>query len=186
MSGKKWTEDEDALLRKYWQTPKKLVHLMDLFPGRTPDSMQDRALRLKLGRRKHVPRGGGSWKLIAKQLMTGPKTAVQIAEQIGMKRDKVLEILRKYKAKQRAVYVFAWTEVGRGGRSRIFALGNAMDAPRPKTMPRPQVQKNYIKRLKTERPDAYDVRMAKDKERKRREHRKPSADVASSWMFNPC
>lgn len=186
MSGIAWTKDEDAVLIKYWPTPKKLVHFMGMLPGRTIDAMQDRADRLKLGKRKNVPRGGASWKLIEKQLKTGPKTALQISEKIGMKRDKVLEIIRQYKRNCRCVYIFAWTEPDRGGRSKIFALGNARDAPKPPSMTRPAINKAYIQRLKEERPDDYDRYMEVNRQRKREARKEVKADVASSWMFNPC
>lgn len=183
MSGMRWTEEEDELLRKWWPTNKKLAALVDIFPDRTPDSMAARAERLGLGNRKNVPRGGGSWLRIKAELEKGPKTALEISKKIHMKRDKILEILRNHRLE---TYVYDWTEPGNGGRSRIFALGHRKaDKPKPPTLSRAKINTSYRQRLKTEHPEKYDMTLARNALRKREARRETKPDLAASWLFNP-
>lgn len=182
MKKPRWTKEEDDLLRKWWPTTRKLVHIADLFPERNPESMMERARRLGLGNRVNVPRGGGSWLVIERALKAGPMTALEIAEKTGLKPARVMEVIRIYREN---VYVFGWTDPVVGGRSRIFALGrNQKDKPRPKKMTRQEINRAYMRRTRAERPEL-STKWQQAHSQRKRDAKGAKPDPAASWMFNP-
>lgn len=186
MAGKKWTADEDNVLRKYWKTKRKLTSIVDMLPGRTPQSMCERARRLGLGHRDNVIRGGGSWMLIEQCMKRNkkPMTALEIANKIGMTSGRVLELIRLYREN---VYVYDWTEPALGGPTRIFALGrNKIDKPRPAKKSRREINREYMRRMRKDAHETYDKWQKAYRQRVKERRDGPVADVAANWLFNPC
>ena len=182
---RRWTPEEDALLRKVWHNGVKLAALIELFPGRCPEGLYDRGtLRLKLGKRRAKQDYDAfyNWKTISAQLKRKPMTAKQIAEATGISHNQVLDLLKRRHG--RLVYVFDWTtQYARGGAAKIWALGDEPDAPAPAKIGRKASVKRYVQRLAKEEPEKLE-RWKKAQQIRDREKAGTlvKRDIAAAWF----
>lgn len=181
MNGKPWTEAEDAILRNNWNSV--LPCTMWGIPGRSPHAIRNRARHLGLGSKivdygamypQINERAEAILALLAKE---GPMPSTEIQKQLKISES---QHRRAHERIRGEIYIFAWEMGSRGGEWPIWALGDAPDAKRPPKGDAHEYQKRY--REKHKRPSR-----AKPKEDAKPVFVPPGkADLASSWLFNPC
>lgn len=181
MSRKLWTEAEDALLRKNWDSV--LPCTMWGIEGRTPHAIRARAKQIGLGKKlvsyeAIYPQINERAEAILALLTTaGPLSSREIQKRLAITES---QHRRAHERIRSEIYIFAWEMGTRGGEWPIWALGDAPDAKRPPKGDAHEYQKRY--REKHKRPSR-----AKPKEEAKPVFVPPGkADMASSWLFNPC
>jgi len=173
MSRVLWTAEEDAVLVANWGTEAPVA--MWAPEGRSVAAIHKRALKLRLGGRNirmqllypHVYERAES---ILDLLRNGPLSTPKIRAALDLNKT---THRRAHDKIRRQIYIFAWEETATGAPIPVWALGDAPDAKRPPKVPTEVSQAKY-----------------REKQRKRRKSPiKPAhrmADLAASWMFNPC
>lgn len=181
MNGKPWTEEEDNILRNNWNSV--LPCTMWGIPGRSAHAIRNRAKHLKLGSKivdysamypQINERAEAVLDLLRRE---GPLSSIQIRERLNLPEWKHRRAHERIRGE---LYIFAWENGPSGGQWPIWAIGDAPDAKRPPKGDAHEYQKRW--REKHKRPSH-----AKPKEEAQPVFVPPGkADLASSWLFNPC
>lgn len=175
-----WTEAEDAKLRAHWGT--ELPITMWGITTRTVHAVRQRGYQLGLGERGKInyaslyPAVDQRGHAILDLLKSGPLPSNTIRERLGITE---WQHRRAHNLIRSEIYIFAWEMGAKGGEWPIWALGDAPDAKRPPKGNSTEYGRRY--REKHKRPSR-----AKPKEEKPVFVAPRKADLASSWMFNPC
>lgn len=182
-----WSENEKATLKEWWNTSSPIRLWQHLIPEKSKNAILAKARRMKLGKRPRnwKPTYVQSWECIKQVLSDGKAYSVpELAKKTGFNASVVRKQMRD--RIRLHVYVSAWRfEFNKY--VALFSLGNNkpnVRKPKPKTAA--QVQRDYYRRTKRNRPEVFE---AKNKQRrvKNSESRviEPMADMAASWLFNP-
>lgn len=181
MSRKLWTEAEDNLLRNNWDSV--LPCTMWGIEGRTPHAIRNRAKQLGLGKKlvsyeAIYPQINERAEAILALLTTaGPLSSREIQKRLSITES---QHRRAHERVRGEIYIFAWEMGDRGGEWPIWAIGEQQDAKRPPKGDAHEYQKRY--REKHKRPSR-----AKPKEEAPAAFVPPQrADIAASWLRNPC
>lgn len=98
-------------------------------------------------RARHTTQHAVAFAIIVRELLTGPCTAKELAEETGMRHETVLGWIRALR-RQGAIYVSSWVEDTNGRRSTAaYSLGNKPDAAR-RPMPAIDIKRRYHLRVK--------------------------------------
>lgn len=184
-----WSPEDDARLRDLWHSDIKMDGMADLFPGRSAGAIYDHGKKiLKLGQRRvqQTFQQTFNWKQIVALLEKGPKTAMEIAETVGLSHTYTLDLLRKSHGRC-LIHVYAWTsQFAKGGPARIWALGQGVNARKPRPLTRKQIVKRYRVRMMKDCPEQIDIWRNRQKIREREKRgllTRP--DAATVWLKVP-
>lgn len=180
-----WTEAETQILKEHWYGRQSIKHWADKLPGRTIEGIRSYAKRINLGVRRR-PCISEVWKDVKAVLSDGRKRSVaQLVAETGWEDRGIRRQIREHIGEE--IYISQWlskTETGTQP-TALFSLGKKKNAAKPKPVPMKVCQRNYIKRIKKEKPEVFAKKLAKDKFRKAEKRGmliRP--DEAASWMFN--
>lgn len=96
---------------------------------------------------RHVTQHAIAFAIILRELLDGPCTARELAEETGMRHDTILGWIRAMR-RQHALYVSSWVEDTNGRRSvAAYSLGRKADAQR-RPMPTIDIKRRYRERAK--------------------------------------
>ena len=188
MNATHWTEDEKAIVREHWSTDGPIKLWNHLLPGKTRDAIIGIARRMGLGKRpvNRKPTYVQSWACIEHLLSDGkPRSNPEIAKRTGFNPSVVRKQLQDRIRIQ--VYVSEWRwETNKW--VALFALGaHKQNVRKPKPKTHAENQRKSYERRKKFRPDAHEEHLRK---RRLRDAAKrpapPKADIAASWLLNPC
>lgn len=88
-----------------------------------------------------------AFSVIVRELLLGPCTALELADETGMRHETVLGWIRALR-RQRAIHVSSWVEDSAGRRSTAaYSLGDKPDAKR-QPMPAIDIKRRYRQRAK--------------------------------------
>lgn len=181
MNGKPWTEAEDAILRNNWATEFPIG--MWTIPGRSAHAIRNRARHLNLGGKAinyatMYPQVDERGQDILDLLKTaGPLPSTEIRKRLNISES---QHRRAHTRIRSELYIFDWEMGDKGGEWPIWAIGDAPDAKRPPKGDSTEYNRRY--REKHKRPSR-----AKPKEEVKPVFVAPNhADIAASWLLNPC
>ena len=98
-------------------------------------------------RLRHTSQHAVAFAIVVRELLDGPCTARELAEETGMRPETVLGWIRAMR-RQHVIYVCHWVEDSQGRRgTAAYALGGKADAPR-RPVPRQTVVRDYKARVK--------------------------------------
>lgn len=179
-----WTEDEDKILKAEWNSGKFIRDWMYLLPNRSLEAISQRGKRTLGARRR--PRPSEIWKDVKAVLMDGQRRSVeQLIAETGWSDRGIRDQIRNHIGEE--IYISQWLSRAETGTqpTALFSLGNKKNAKKPKPVPMKICQRNYIKRVKDNKPEVFDKKLAKDRLRKAEKRGlliRP--DPAAAWMFN--
>lgn len=161
----RWEASHDALLRELWLTNQTVKQFASNFPGRSYASIVQRATALDLGPRSPQVRKNlcmtPTDDLLRAQLKRSPMDAVELAAKAGVSERAAMERIRRMH-ERREVYVKSWERFSPGGcPSRIWALGDKPDAPRPVAATGAEKWQRRMTAMKKDRPAEYARVMAR-------------------------
>lgn len=165
----RWTEQEKAIVKAYWNTTQLIRQWMHLLPGRTEDHIRKAGRRMKLGVRVEVKHHSNAWVCVEQLLGDGKmRTIREIGKKTGFSDTRIRALVREHVGHEIYVADWSWED---NRHAAMFALGrNKPNKTRPKykatkTTPKPMFEPII--------PDAPHIDSPK------------RADLAANWMFNP-
>jgi hypothetical protein len=123
---KRWSDEENAVLREVWKTAGPLENSLDRFPGRTMHSIYKQAAKLDLASRPR-PEPATLNRIAAVLGDNKPRTAVQIADEIKTPEHRVRVHLATL-IERKQVFVLSYEGPYQ---SAIFMIGNGENAELP-------------------------------------------------------
>jgi hypothetical protein len=160
---KKWTPEEDALLRELWNAPGPMKTHLEKFSNRSEHAVVSRAAEIGLGKRpqRSISQCYVTNAAIMRALAIGPMDAVEISAKSGVERNRVSRRLKDMHAAGN-VYVARWDRFSVMGRyTRIWAIGAEKDAVKPTPPTQAVRERRRMKRMKLDDPDRYEQRLAR-------------------------
>ncbi|MDE1139567.1 hypothetical protein [Paraburkholderia tropica] len=158
MAAPKWTEEEDALLRKVWGEPAPLKTVLDQFPLRSLAALVARGRDMKLpDRRRAMPAERTkqtSWARLRAVLQSRRATIAQLAGLAICSQPTVRRFIRANRAEMRIARYLPPGEDGRP--TAVWAWGAGEDARRPAPKSANEIAARYYRKLKRERPEVLD------------------------------
>jgi predicted ArsR family transcriptional regulator len=111
-------------------------------------------------RARHTTQHAIAFAIIVRELLEGPCTALELAEETGVRHETMLGWIRALR-RQHAIHVSSWVEDTYGRRSTAaYVLGNKPDAPRRPMAPI-DIKRRYTARLRRRQlAQAIDERLA--------------------------
>jgi hypothetical protein len=144
MGGKRWSKEEEAILREIWNEPGLLKVQIERLPGRTPETALMHAGAMKLGM-KCPPVSAVLEK--TKALLAGGeiRTIKEIARLIGASVCQTRKVvMRAVQNKELAISRFEASS-SNGNHEAYFRLGRGMNAKRPAPMTLPERSRKFRK-----------------------------------------
>jgi len=166
MSGKSWTEEEDAALCDVWDLPTSLKVHLHLFPDRTYRAVICHGWELGLSKRdmKTYPHYSPVWDALSRVMREhdAPASAKELSHISGIPLRSIMTQLKSHRGTD--CYVAQYMKVGkRGVVMARWRLGNQPDAPWPARTPTSVLNKRAYKALKENRPDLLAARLARQR-----------------------
>ncbi|MGU7784905.1 ArsR family transcriptional regulator [Burkholderia sp. PU8-34] len=183
---RKWTEAEEADLRRVWVGDGPLKQFLDLFGGRSFHSVVSHGLAMGLGERpnKNAHAGHPNASAILRALANSQMEAVELSAKTGISRRTVMKHLNALHAEGK-IHIARWERFESSGYpARVYAVGQRKDAVRPLARTPGQKWRDRMDDLKKNRPDEYVRVMARRRANaKRRENRPMKRDIATTALF---
>lgn len=183
-----WSDEEKALVADVWARPEGLKESVHLFNGRTIDGIKHMAHKMQLPPRTAGPanRGGPNEARVLQLLELRPMDITELAVKIGISERAARFRVNDLHAAKR-VHITRWEHFSQQGvPSRVWALGAREDAPRPNPIPPATRQRDLIKRMRKEDPDAYERLLARKRLAERiRTGTLIKRDPAAAALFGP-
>ncbi|MBU9403548.1 ArsR/SmtB family transcription factor [Burkholderia multivorans] len=181
----KWSEQEEADLRRVWTADGPIKQYLGLFNGRSMHAVLAHGADMGLGERpnRNARAGHPTESAILRVLKLGPMDSLELSAKTGISRRTVMKHLKALHAKRR-VYVSGWERFGASGYpARIYALGNRKDAQRPPARTPGQKWQDRMSHLKKHRPDEYMRVMARRRANAQRRTGTTKRDIAAQALF---
>lgn len=183
-----WSEQEKIDLVDVWSRPESLKCNLHLLNGRTIDAIKAQAHKMGLPRRSTgtANRGGANEVLILKMLKVRPMDIRELAAKLGIwERPARFRVNALHAAGK--IHITRWERFSsHGTASRMWAHGPGVDAPRPKPVPQKIRERERIKRMRKQDPEAYERFLAHKRLAERiRTGTLVKRDPAAAAMFGP-
>ncbi|KWK75767.1 winged helix-turn-helix domain-containing protein [Burkholderia ubonensis] len=182
----KWTEAQEADLRRVWIADGPLKQYLDLFGGRSYHSVVSHGLAMGLGERpkKNAHAAHPNEMAILRALTNGSMESVELSAKTGLSRRTVMKHLNALHAEGK-IHISRWERFESSGYpARVYALGQRKDATRPIARTPGQKWRDRMADLKKNRPDEYTRVMARRRANaQRRENRPMKRDIAAAAIF---
>lgn len=182
---RKWSEQEEADLRRVWMADGPIKQYLDLFNGRSMHAVLAHGADMGLGERpnRNAKAGHPTEVAILRVLALGPMESLELSAKTGISRRTVMKHLKVLHAKG-LVYICRWERFGVSGYpARVYAIGNQKDAPRPAARTPGQKWKDRMSDLKKNRPDEYVRVMARRRANAQRRTGTAKRDIAVQALF---
>lgn len=125
------------------------------------------------------PRAQAVANMIVACIKKSPATSAHIAERTGLSVTSVQRYIRLLREARR-VYISRWDRTARKDPVAAYAAGSKADKPRPQRLSRVQIHTAYLNRMRKERPEDYELLLAR---RMARYYTKtPRPDFAAAWI----
>ncbi|WP_241300522.1 ArsR/SmtB family transcription factor [Burkholderia stabilis] len=182
---KKWTESDEAELRRVWIADGPLKQYLHLFSGRSFEAVNAHGLAMGLGERpnRYAQAAHPNASAILRVLAQAPMESVEISAKTGISRRTVMKHLNVLHTAGK-VYIARWERFEASGYpARIYAVGKRKDASRPRARTPGQKWKDRMSDLKNNRPDEYVRVMARRRANAQRREGRVRRDVAAQALF---
>lgn len=180
-----WTEDEDEVIRTYWNSSDPIESWASLLPRRTFGGIYQRGRDIGLARRPHARRTyeNKCWMAIQIALEKwNHQTASRLAKTTGYSESRVTDVLREHRDK--GVYVIDYVKEN-CTYAAVWTAGEGKSKKRPKKLSEKEKQQKYLKRARERNPERFDRINAKKRLKRAEETGKLiRPDPAAAWMFN--
>ncbi|WP_175681166.1 ArsR/SmtB family transcription factor [Burkholderia cenocepacia] len=182
---RKWSEQEEADLRRVWTADGPMKQYVDLFNGRAAEAVLQHGLQIGLGARpnKNAQVGDPNALAILRALAHGPMDSLELSAKTGISRRTVMKHLKALHAAGK-VYIARWERFGaRGYPARVYAVGKRKDAPQPVARTPGQKFRDRMTHLKDNEPAEYERVVARRRANKAKRNRAPRRDIAAQALF---
>ncbi|VWB76481.1 transcriptional regulator [Burkholderia lata] len=182
---RKWSEQEEADLRRVWVADGPMKLYLDLFNGRRVETVLTHGLQIGLGARpnKNARVADPNASAILRVLTQGPMESLELSAKTGISRRTVMKHLKALHASGQ-VYIERWERFGASGYpARVYAVGKRKDAPRPAARTPGQKFRDRMTRLKDNEPAEYARVVARRRANKARRTNSAKRDVAAQALF---
>lgn len=147
---KAWTPEDDALLRKHWQTDAPVKDIAKDFPGRSAEAIQKHAIDIGLQARRNVrrPKFYPVWEGIKLELAKGRAlSADDLATRLKVTPRAALKNLALRHGVEVRVAAYG-PRITRAPAPRLWVLGSGPDAAPPKRRSKQEVNRDYRRRMR--------------------------------------
>ncbi|HDR9093355.1 ArsR family transcriptional regulator [Burkholderia vietnamiensis] len=182
---RKWSEQEEADLRRVWVADGPMKLYLDLFNGRRVETVLTHGLQIGLGARpnKNARVADPNASAILRVLTQCPMESLELSAKTGISRRTVMKHLKALHAAGK-VYIVRWERFGASGYpARVYAVGKRKDAPRPAARTPGQKFRDRMTRLKDNEPAEYARVMARRRANKAKRNSAARRDVAAQALF---
>jgi len=180
-----WTDDEDALIRMYWDVPETIESWAYLLPLRTSGGIYQRGRDIGLGKRPYVSRKreNGCWMAVKIALEKKThQTAYKLSVMTGYSESRINYVLKEHKDK--GVYIVDFVQEY-CTYAAVWASGEGRSKKWPKKASAKEKQQKYLKRAMERNPERFDRINARKRLKQAEESGKLiRPDPAAAWMFN--
>jgi len=152
---RKWSAEEDKILRDHWHNGEPIRMWIDRLPGRNEAAAIQRAPKLKLGPRGSGCKAGNSptWRMICQVLKSGEAlSALEISKRIGISRQHVYEELRNHHPAEVHIGDYGARVNDAGYPPKLWELGPGKDEKRPKPLTQTEINRRRWLDAKQSRP----------------------------------
>ncbi|MDN7763006.1 MULTISPECIES: ArsR/SmtB family transcription factor [Burkholderia cepacia complex] len=182
---RKWSEQEEADLRRVWVADGPMKQYLDLFNGRRVETVLTHGLQIGLGVRpnKNARVAHPNASAILRVLAQGPMESLELSAKTGISRRTVMKHLKALHAAGQ-VHIARWERFCASGYpARVYAVGKRKDAPRPAARTPGQKFRDRMTRLKDNEPAEYARVVARRRANKARRTNTAKRDIAAQALF---
>ncbi|WP_334034735.1 ArsR/SmtB family transcription factor [Burkholderia cepacia] len=182
---RKWSEQEEADLRRVWVADGPMKQYLDLFNGRRVETVLTHGLQIGLGVRpnKNARVAHPNASAILRVLAQGPMESLELSAKTGISRRTVMKHLKALHAAGQ-VHIARWERFCASGYpARVYAVGKRKDAPRPAARTPGQKFRDRMTRLRDNEPAEYARVVARRRANKAKRNGTAKRDIAARALF---